>query len=54
MQLFIRKRFGSGKKTLITSNAEIKDIMKIFKCLEESSLLIKGVSEIIKKKQTKE
>ena len=33
---------------LITSNEEMNDIMKIVKSFEESALLIKGVSKIIK------
>ena len=40
--------FGSGMKTLIILNEEMNDIMKIVKSLEESGLLIKGVSETIK------
>ena len=43
-----KKMFGSGDTTLIISNEEINDIMKIIKPLEESGLLIKGVSETIK------
>ena len=39
--------FGSGTKTLIVSNEEMNDIMKIGKSLEESSFLIKGVSGTI-------
>ena len=47
--------FGSGTRpldvakwtTLIISNEEMNDIIKIVKSLEESGLLIKGVSEII-------
>ena len=39
--------FGSGTTTLIISNEEMNDIMKIVKSLEESCLLIKGVSEVI-------
>ena len=35
------KMFGSGLRTLIISNEEINDIMKIVKSLEESGLLIK-------------
>ena len=31
--------------TLITSNEELNDIMKIIKSLEETRLLIQGVSE---------
>ena len=33
--------------TLIISNEEVKDVMKIIKSLEESCLLIKGVSTTI-------
>ena len=39
--------WGSGT-TLIILNEEMDDIMKIIKSLEESGLLIKGVSETIK------
>ena len=42
--------FGFGTTTLIISNEEINDIVKIVKSLEESGLLIKGVSETIKNK----
>ena len=35
--------FGSGKITLIISNEEMNDIMKIVKSHEESRLVIKGV-----------
>ena len=45
-----KKLFGSGTTTLIISNEEMNDIMKIVKSLEESGLLIKGVSQIIKNK----
>ena len=38
---------GSGTTTLIICNEEMEDIMKIVKSLEESGLLIKGVSETI-------
>ena len=50
MRLFM---FVSGNTTLIISNEKMNDIMKIIKSLEESALLIKGVSETIKNK-TKE
>ena len=50
MRLFIRKCFGSGFTTLITSNEEMNDIMKIVKSHDESSLLIKGISETITNK----
>ena len=39
--------FGSGKTTLIISNEEINEIMKIVNSLEESGLWIKCVSETI-------
>ena len=40
--------FGSGTTTtLIISNDEMDDILKIVKSLEDSGLLLKGVSEII-------
>ena len=43
-----KEMFGSGTTTLIISNDEINDIMKIIKSLEESSLLIKDVSKTIR------
>ena len=43
-----KKIFGSGTTTLIISNEETDDIMKIIKSLEESGLLMKSVSETIK------
>ena len=43
-----KKMFGSGVKILIILNEEMNDIMKINKSLEESVLLIKGVSKTIK------
>ena len=45
----IEKRiYGSGTTAVTISNEEIEDIMKIVKSLEESGLLIKGISETIK------
>ena len=38
---------ASRVTTLIISNKEMNDIVKIIKSLEESNLLIKGVSKII-------
>ena len=34
-------------KTIIISNDQIKDIIEIVKCLEDSDLLLKGVSKTI-------
>ena len=38
---------GSGTTTLIISNDEMDDILKIVKSLENSAVLLKGVSETI-------
>ena len=43
-----KKIYGSGMTTIVISNKEMKEIMKIVKSLEESALLIKGVRETIK------
>ena len=43
-----RKIFGSGNTTLIISNEEMNDTIKIVKSLEESGLIIKCVSEAMK------
>ena len=40
-------------KTLIISNKDMDDVMKIIKTLEDSSILLKGVTETIKN-ETKE
>ena len=45
-----KKMFGSGFTTLIISNEEMNDIMKIVKSLEESRLLIKSVKKQLKMK----
>ena len=45
-----KKMFGLGVSTLIILDEEMNDIMKITKSLEESGLLIKGISETIKYK----
>ena len=43
-----KKIFGPGFTTLIISNEEMNDIMKIVNSLEYFGLLIKGVSQTIK------
>ena len=40
-----KKVFASGMSTLIISNKELDDIMKIIKSFKESGLLMKAVSE---------
>ena len=42
-----KKMLGSGTTTLIISNDEMNDIIKIVKSLEDSGVLLKGVSETI-------
>ena len=44
---------GSGTTTLIISNDEMDDILKVAKSLENSGVLLKGVSETIQH-ETKE
>ena len=48
-----KKIHGSGTTTLIISNEEMNDIMKIAQALEDSNILLKGVTKTIKNK-TKE
>ena len=47
MQEF-KKIHGSGTTTLIISNEEMNDIMKIVQALEDSNILLKGVTTTIK------
>ena len=44
---------GSGTKTLVISNEEMNDIMKTVQALEDSNILLKGVTKTIKN-ETKE
>ena len=48
-----KKIHGSGTTTLIISNKEMNDIMKIVQALEDSNILLKGVTKTIKS-ETKE
>ena len=48
-----KKMHGSGTTTLIISNEEMNDIMKIVQALEDSNILLKGVTKTIKN-ETKE
>ena len=47
MQVYIKKTFGLGTTTLVISNIEIDDLIKIVKSLEHSGLLLKGVTETV-------
>ena len=42
-----KKILGSGNTTLITSNKDIEDLVKIVKSLEDSGILVKGVTESV-------
>ena len=42
-----KKMLGSGNTTLIISNNEMEDIIKIVKSLEDSGLLLTGVTGIV-------
>ena len=45
---------GSGTTTLIISNDEMNDIIKIVKSLEDSGVLLKGISETIQHEAKKQ
>ena len=50
MQEYIKKILGSGHNNntkLIISNNEVEGIIKIVKALEDSGLLLKGVTETV-------
>ena len=49
-----KKIYGSGITSLITSNEEMEDIMKIVKSIEKSGLLIKGISETVRNEAKKQ
>ena len=54
MQEFKKKQqHGSGTTILIISKEEMNDIMKIVQALEDSNILLKGVTKTIKN-ETKE
>ena len=53
MQKLKKKIHGSGTTTLIHSNEEMNDMIKIVQALEDSSILLKGVTKTIKS-ETKE
>ena len=42
-----KKIHGSGATTLIISNEEMNDIMKIVQSLEDFNILLKGVTKMI-------
>ena len=48
MQEYMKKVLGSGNTTLIISNEEMNDIMKIIQALADSDILLKGAAKTIK------
>ena len=48
-----KKILGSGNTTLIISNKEMNDVKKIVQALEDSNILLKGITETVKN-ETKE
>ena len=46
-----KKILGSGNTTLIISNEEMNDVIKIVQALEDSNILLKGVTQTVKMKQ---
>ena len=51
---YSKKVYGPGTKTLISSNEEMEDKMKIVKSLKKTGLLIKEIGETIKNKTKKQ
>ena len=49
-----KKIDGSGTATLVISNEEMNDIMKIVQALEDSNILLTGVTKTIKNKTKKQ
>ena len=48
-----KKIHGSGTTTLIISNEEMNDIMKIVQTLEDSNISLKGITKTIEKETKK-
>ena len=51
--LELKKKYGFGNTSLIISIEEMNDIIKIIQALENSNILLKGVTKTIKN-ETKE
>ena len=48
MLVFKKKIYGSGTTTLVISNEEMNGIRKIVQALEDSNILLKGVTKTVK------
>ena len=53
MQEYTKKILGSGNTTLIISNEKMDDVIKIVQVIEDSNVLLKGVTETVNN-ETKE
>ena len=49
MQQYIKKIGSGNTTTLIISNDEINEIIKIVKSFEDSGLMLKGMTETVQK-----
>ena len=49
--MYPEENFWIREETLIISNEEMEHVMKIVKSLDDSGLLIKGITQTIKMKQ---
>ena len=47
IQVYIKKILGSGNTSSIISNEEMNDIIKVVQALEDSNILLKGVTKTI-------
>ena len=54
MQELKKKQHGSGNTTLIISNEKMNDITKIIQALEDSNILLKGVTKTIKNEKNEQ
>ena len=54
MQEYIKQILESGSTTLIISNKEMNDIMKIVQALEDSNILLEGVTKTIENETKKQ
>ena len=48
-----KKIYGSGTTNLVISNEEMNDIMKIVQALEDSNILLKGLTKTKMKREKK-
>ena len=54
MQEYTKKILGPGNTTLIISNEEMNDVIKIVQAFEDSNILLKEVTETVKNETKKQ